>query len=409
MPSFRYIATDADGNRVSGECEAASVDDAVAQLEMSGFHLFNLEPVVVQFAPGHSESGSDDPQRRKLFSTSDLDQVTERIGELAQAGLPLITGLRALGEEVTDSRLKRTLNDFSRRLESGESLDQVLRAHRRNVPEHLNGLILAGLQTNQLGLMIERYVSFVQNSSEVRRKVWLSLAYPLVLIFATLGFAFAFSYFVVPQFRPLYYGFDMELPVLTKLTLDAADAIVEIGFYLAIATTVFVVGGWIGLGLLAGPAMRSRLVGIVPIVGPLFRYAALSRYCQLLGLLVEHRIILPDALRLAGSGSGDANLREGSMLLSEDVSHGIPLEDASRSRPHFPSSLINVFRWERRDAAFSDALYSSAEIYAAMAKTQTGMVAVVCEPLLLIGVGAFMLFSIVALFLPLINLLNDLS
>ncbi len=128
-----------------------------------------------------------------------------------------------------------------------------------------------------------------------------------------------------------------------------------------------------------------------------------------MGLLVEHRILLPDALRLAGSGSGDANLRQGSLLLAEDVSHGISLEDASRGRPHFPSSLVNVFRWERRDTAFSDALTSSAEIYAAMAKTQTGMVRVVCEPLLLIGVGVFMFIAIVALFMPLFQLLNELS
>ncbi len=270
MPSFRYIATDPDGNRVSGECSAGSLEDAAAQLEVSGFHPLSLEPVLSQTAFSESDSVKGGSARLKQFSVSDLQQVTERIGEMAQAGLPLITGLRALSEEITNSRLKHTLRDFSKRLESGDPLDQVLNAHGRNVPEHLNGLILAGLQTNQLGVMIERYVAYAQESNELRRRVWLSLAYPLVLIFATAGFTFAFAYFVVPLFRPLFEGFDMELPTSTVFLFDLCDFIANTGIYLFPVAIGLVVVAWIVFGLLTGSAGRRRFVTMVPIIGPLF-------------------------------------------------------------------------------------------------------------------------------------------
>ena len=151
------------------------------------------------------------------------------------------------------------------------------------------------------------------------------------------------------------------------------------------------------------------MINAIPIVGSLFRYLSLSRFCHLLAVLVEFEIRLPDALRMAGDSTRDANIRQGGRLAAENVEQGSSLAEAGSATPHFPPDVVHLFRWESRKDAFRDALHGAAEMFAARAQTQSGLIPVLVEPIMLLVVGVTIGSIIIALFMPLIKLVNDLS
>ena len=214
---------------------------------------------------------------------------------------------------------------------------------------------------------------------------------------------------IVPEFDTIFSDFGVELPLLTRFLIEFSQVVRAYWIWILLGTLVAAILAWWLFELTGGKALRRRIIGIIPFFGPMFRYSSLARFCHLLGIMIENRIRLPDALRMASIAVKDANIQEGCLLLAQDVEEGHSLNDAALNRPHFPLTIANTFRWQEHGDAFADALYASGEIYSAMAKTQTGLVSVVFEPLLIVFVGCFVGFIVLALFMPLVHLLNDFS
>ena len=133
---------------------------------------------------------------RKL-SPEEATELAARVAELTKAGLPLGAGLRALADELPGRRLPRVLRRLADRLDAGDDLLDALESQGRSLPAHLRGLMLAGVRSGRLAEVLEEYVDLQRSQSELRRRVWLALAYPFILLlFMTALAAFAGVYVV---------------------------------------------------------------------------------------------------------------------------------------------------------------------------------------------------------------------
>lgn len=404
MSQFRYSAFDEAGRLVSGTVTAASRNDAQTQLEARGLRIPEPDPhaKLIELPRG------DDPAPAEL-SEADFSDVVHRVNDVVQTGLPLAPGLRALAEEAPSRRLKRALREISDRLEAGEPLPDVLAQSGRSVPAHLRGLLEAALRTGNLGLIMQQYLTFTRTAVDLRRRVWMSFVYPIILVLGLGAVATFLLYLVVPEFKDIFEGFGTELPAVTVFLILASDFVSVYGPWILAGIGLAFLLGWQIIGLAGGRAVRARIAANLPLIGPMFQFESLARFCYLLSILIEHHVALADALRMAGAGTNDANLHRGCTLLAEEVEHGEQLRHAAAAMPHFPASLVHVFRWERRQDAFIDALRAAGESFAARANLQTGLVGVVFEPVLVVGMAVLIGGAVMALFLPLIKLLNDLS
>jgi type IV pilus assembly protein PilC len=182
-----------------------------------------------------------------------------------------------------------------------------------------------------------------------------------------------------------------------------------------------IVGGvwalcWLVWRFALSPAQRRRFLWCLPIVGHMIRSAALARFSRLLGLLIENGVPLPDALRLAGQGAGDAELGEAAMYLADVVESGRPLTGNEFACQRFPATFVQLLsRIEGQkpmaDAfqALSDACTSSARMFESQARVAAARIAAMCQPLIVVFTGCSVGYLVIALFMPLIKLLNDLS
>ncbi|MCA9056675.1 MAG: type II secretion system F family protein, partial [Planctomycetaceae bacterium] len=178
---------------------------------------------------------------------------------------------------------------------------------------------------------------------------------------------------------------------------------------------------WIGLGLLVGgvviwlvsravidPEVRSRMVDLVPIVGPARRNLALARFCRMLSLLISGQTPTPEALRLAGA-TGDAGLSAWSQRLASEVEAGESPAEAVLREAAAPRWLGPLFRWHDRGPAFTEALDAAADLCVARSQSQLTLITLIAEPTVIVFVAILVGFAVLSLFFPLIRLLNELA
>lgn len=406
MGRFQYTAMDADGRDVAGAVEAASAEAAGEQLRSLGYESVRLLPVVPVAGTG---AAAPPTSGTEALRADDLAEVGGRVLDVARAGLPLAAGLRALGSEIPSRRLRRTLLDLSGRLEAGEPLEQVLADSRSRIPEHLQWLILAGLRGDKLGVLLERYLELARAAVDQRRRVWLGMLYPVALLVAACGVLSIFLIWAVPQFRKIFEDFGTEMPSITRAVLDLSDLFVSGWPWMLSGLAVAVFSIPLIATLAGGGPARRRVLYAIPLVGGMWSDAALSRFCHLLGLLVGNGVPLPAALRMAGRGTADPLVEQVSRALAARVESGRRLTDTVPVVRPLSPLLAPVLRWETREEAFPDVLHGAGEVFGTRATVRASLVGILLEPLVVIGVAMTVGFIIIALFMPLIKLLNMLS
>lgn len=329
---------------------------------------------------------------------------------LAAAGLPLEAGLRALGEEAPSRQVRRLLKSMSRELERGEPLDKVLSRPGHGLPSYLRGLVRAGLQTGQLGACLEQFLQSLRRRRSAALSFWGMMAYPLLLVPLSLLLGLGALSVVIPEFREIFNDFGINLPGVTLLLIHLASTPVMLSLVLGILAVVLLALLLIVLGpYVPGHALRLRLFQKIPLAGTPSRMRGLSEFCSLLGLLVSGRIPLPDALRMTASAVHDANLRQGALRLAARIEQGESLELAACELPQIGRELRHLFRWESRGEAFGEILLRAGEIYSSRTRVQAGLAIMVFQPLVFVCVALVLGFVVLALFMPLIKLLNELA
>lgn len=398
--NYIYIAIDSQGRRVSGELEASDPDAVVSQLTAQGLRIESVQDAA-------RRPGSSEPDRPGSLSPSETREVGRHISEIVSAGLPLEGGLAAIAEEFPRGRVRRELRAIVRDLEAGNDLESVLAARR--TPGYLPALVRAGARSGRTGEILENFIAGTQVVSDLQQTFWMALAYPLILLGALLSVGLFLLLVVVPQFGEIFSGWGISLPLLTQALLTTSEFVVEHGIWVLAICAGAIAAITALLRLVLGQVATRRFICTIPLFGFLLRWSALARFSPVLSLLIEGRLPLDEALILAGDASGDAAIREDCRKLAASVRSGKTLEEAASETKRFPASFIRAMSGERHHEGFPDVLRSMADIYAGRARALVALLVAVMPGLIVLFVGLSVGLVVIALFMPLIELLNKLS
>jgi type II secretory pathway component PulF len=337
------------------------------------------------------------------------DWADEPPPETGRLPLSLLTNLRALSEDMTPRRLRGVLAELCDRVERGESLDVALSAVRPRLPEGLVALLDVGLAHGRINLLLGSYLDHVRRRSDLRSAIWTSLTYPVLVVAVLLLLGLLVAVLIVPTFGAIFRDFDVELPTLTLVVVSVSRTIRDHGLMLLVGLAALLCLLWGALRLFGGPALPQQTFRSIPCIGRVYRWASLAGFTETLAMLVDLRAPLPQALRLAGQTTDDLTLGERAGRLAADLDAGVPLESAAEGTTRLGRELGGVLRWAGQPRLFADALRSSGEIFAARSRVELHLLTWLLEPLLLLAVAVSLGLCMVAMFLPLIKLLNDLS
>ena len=352
----------------------------------------------------------EDDQPVIWLTDADVVSVMGQLDATARVQLPLAPALLAMAEETYSPRTRRGLRQLAARLERGESLSQALDSVELRLSPALRVLAERGTQFGRFDAVLHWTVEQTRRSNELRRQLWLALTYPFLLIaIASVVGSFMFFY-IIPQFKKIFDDFGTELPGLTAAMIAVSDfginywlpCVVVAGLLLllVLCTCPFI---WRGHWLVS-----RRWSGSIPLIGPLFRLAALSEFCHLLAVFVESEMPLAAGLRVAGESSGDEWLKMVSIQMAEDIECGIGAEMAAITCG-FPASVAHVLRGTSSPRTLADALHGLAEIFSARTEVNSRLTSSIIEPFVMIFTVVGLGTVVIALFLPLLKLMNDLS
>lgn len=399
---FAYTALDTSGQQREGTLLAVSPVEVAQQLP-TGWIMLACEPLA-EGAPPRPGPPRDVTER---LPATEGEALAGHLAALTQAGVPLEGGLRALMEELPKGRFRRGVERLVARLEAGVDLQTAVRDS--GAPETLQAVIRGGLQQGDLGGALARHAATSQTLSQSRLIIWSALTGPLVgggicilLLLLLVGW-------ILPRFAELYGGFGLQLPLLTVWILRAGEWLNAWSPVLLMGFAAVVVPGLLLGRLWGGRETIAGWLGWVPLVGPLLRSLGLVRLCDTLSLLVESRVPLPEALRLAGEASGDRGLRQESQRLAGELAAGDDVNARPRRWRRLPAGLIDLIATAGNQSTLVALLQAQTSLQVQRARGLTQLLVLLLPWLLLPLLGTLVAVVLVAVFLPLMQVLRILA
>ncbi|MBK9656060.1 MAG: type II secretion system inner membrane protein GspF [Rhodanobacteraceae bacterium] len=399
MPAFEYQALDNAGRTKKGVLQGDTPKAVRQSLRDQG-----LVPLEV------SEVHEQAPRRefKEIFgrgiSAGDLSILTRQWATLVRAGLPLDEALSALAEQSGDARARRMLVAVRSRLMEGRTLADSLGEFPESFPELYRSAVAAGEQSGKLDRVLERLAGFLEERRELGQKVIAALIYPALLSLVAFAIVSGLLGYVVPQVVGVFEQLQQQLPWPTRVLL-------------ALSAFVRIAGPWLLLALIGSavafraallrPEFRTRwhalLMGI-PLIGALLRAQDTARFARTLSIATAASVPLLEALRLGAATLTLLPLREAVVAAIARVREGGTLSRALSESGRFPPLLTRLVGSGEKSGELEPMLDHAAELQEKQVAGSLNAFVAVLEPMLIVAMGALVLFMVLAILLPIFEM-----
>jgi type IV pilus assembly protein PilC len=441
MPTYYYEAMDATGQEHKDVLEAPNQDEAQATIKQMGYFVTKLSVKKSRKMAAQKKSGGNG----KTFALGGVKQrvlttFTRQLSILQDAGLPILRSLKILQEQAAPGALRNALIDVCEEIESGATLSEAMAKAPKAFDRLYVNMIKAGEAGGALEVILQRLAQFQERAEALRRKVKGALVYPITVVsFAVLILVFI-MWKIVPSFEKIFKDFDTQLPAMTQMLISTSNFVINFWYLLpGIPLSI-----WMALKLIrkfsAGRMGWDMFILKMPIFGPLVEKNIVARTMRTLGTLVASGVPILEALHITKETSGNAVFE----ILFQKIYEGIregetiakPMKAASRMSfhpmalffwilwPPVVGALMYVTRMNKRvvddmvvnmvdvgeeTGELDTMLYKVADTYDDEVAVLTDSLMSLMEPLLIIMLGGMVGFIVIALFLPLIALIQKLS
>lgn len=339
-------------------------------------------------------------------SAEDCYLFTRQLAVLQRAGVPLLSSLHALREQIGRGPLYAVLDQLRQDLLEGRTLSQALARHPRAFTPIYLGMTRIGESGGVLSDVLDQLTRLLEWEIELRQQIRSALQYPCIVL-ATLGLALTImAVFVLPQFAAMFASFRIALPLQTRLLIGLSHAVSRYGWLMALAAFGAAAGAvaWVRSprGRLLWDAAQLRL----PIVGPLILQLAMSRIARVLAALNHSGVPILETLELAAGSVNNRLLQARLAAVAERVRSGEPLAAAMRAEPVFPAIVVQMVATGEETGKLDELLASVSAYFDHQVAHALKRLITYIEPILLLIVGAGILLLATAVFVPMWDLVK---
>ncbi len=347
---------------------------------------------------------------RNSFTIEQLVSLNDEIVSLVRAGVPLESGLSELGRDSTGV-LHEVSQALASRMSAGASLPEALEAEEGRLPPVYRTVVEAGLRAGRLPAALEAISNYARELAELRRKITLALLYPLIVVALAYLLFIVFMVDMVERLRETYLLFQIPIGWPVAIAVAVAEAASRWWWapavLLAVAVAWWIATGGVRILNFSGPA---RPLLWVPGVGAISRAFQFANFADLLSLLVEQQVPLPEGLRLSADATGDARLRRSASQLAQAIERGNYVQGTGFDRGGFPPFLHWVLTCGQKEGGLARLLKHAGQIYRRRAGSVSTWIKLI-SPIaaaIVIGGGVTLLYAAM-LFGPLAAFWKDLG
>ncbi len=398
MPEFTYTARTLSGEDVSGTVSAATKRETFAALAEK-----SLYPIRVENADARRARW----QWKKRVGASVIAATLTQLADLLQNGVPLMGSLEILAEQTAHPTMAEVLKDVRDQVSEGQSLDVAFAAHPKVFDELAVSVVRAGSEGAFLEDALKRTADFLEMQEELKNRVVGAMAYPAFLAVAGTLVTVFLIVFVVPKFATLFERIEREgggLPTPTVILLGTSSFLGHYGLWVAAALGGLV--GWLR-SLLHTPRGRKffdRWKLRIPVVGKILLNSALSRFCRILGTLLNNGVPLLRALEISSESTGNKVLAEAIVRSAENVSSGETLARPLAESGLIPRSVMAMISVAEESNTLDSVLVGIADTIDRKTARQLDLMVRMIEPMMLMVMGSIILFVMVSLLVPVFDM-----
>jgi len=403
MGKFTYKARDEKGSLVTGMIEGDNRRAAYLQIDALG-----LFPIAVSETKEQSFSLENLLVSLRPVRYDDIIFFTRQLQTVIRAGIPMLTGLRALEEQTSNVKLRAAIREMAQEIDKGASLSDALMKQKKLFPDLYTSMVKAGEVGGSLEEVLDRLATLLEFQLKTKETLKSAIRYPIFVV-TTLAIAFlVLINFVVPRFAVLFRGAKTELPLPTRMLLIINDIFQHYGIYLVVFIVLAFGAFFLYKRTAAGTLAIDRLKLRAPLIGPIILKICMSRFANMFENLIKVGIPVVRALEVVSRTVGNEYIAQKILEISGKIEKGLGISRPLKEAEIFPPLVIHLISTGEQTGSLEDMLKEVSTHYDREITYSINRLSTWIEPLLTAGLSLMVLFLALAIFLPWWNMMGAL-
>jgi len=410
MATFSYEAMNQAGQEVKDEIEAVSTEDALAKIRNLGYFPTRIREKGASRAKAKTTTRKGG-RRTGRVGPKQLTQFTRQLSTLQDAGLPILRSLNILEEQQKPGNLKNILRGVADDIEGGSTLSEAFAKHPKAFDRLYVNMVAAGETGGVLDVILQRLAEFKEKAQRLKRKIIGTLVYPIVVILFALGIVSGIMIFVIPKFQTIFEDFDITLPGLTMALLKISDWFVKgtpPGWVVVLASPVLAIMLFKLIRSSRGGRYVTDYIGLrIPILGMLIQKTAVARFTRTLGTLINAGVPILEAINITRDTAGNEVYARAMESVHDAIREGESFATPLRATKVVDSLVVNMIDVGEETGELDKMLLKIADNYDEEVDVAVDSLVSLIEPQMVIVLGGIVGFIVLALFLPLVSLIQS--
>jgi type IV pilus assembly protein PilC len=401
MPIFAFRGRNVRTNEsIAGERFAGSAQALAAVLRRE-----QVAPISIQ------EKREKKPllSLRRSVSKADVAIFTRQFSVMLDAGLPLVQCLEALGQQNPNQAFRATLEQIRGDVEAGSTLSDAMARHPKVFDPLYTNMVAAGEAGGILDTILQRLASFIEKIVKLKRALRSAMIYPGVILSIAVVVVGIILWKVIPVFRTLFQGFQVELPLLTRMVLGLSSFVESYAIFLIAAVVV------IGFGIRSyyktdnGRHLIDRLLLRIPILGEVFRKIGVARFTRTLATLLTSGVAILECLDITARTAGNAILEDVVRQIRRNIEEGKTMTEPMKQSNFFPAMVTQMVAVGESTGELDTMLVKVADYYEEEVDVIMADFLTILEPVLMVILGVVVGGIVISMYLPMFKLIQILS
>lgn len=394
MPVYLYKAVSATGSNFDGSLEAKDIEDARGMLIRRHLTIQSIKkkPTEINIKIGTG------------ISSKDIARFTRQFSAMSQAGLPIIQSLSILEEQASNPSLKSVIHKVAQSINGGSSLADALALHPKVFDRLYVHMVAAGEAGGILDGILLRLAEYQEANEKLKRKVKKAMTYPAMVGIVSIIVVIIMLTFVIPQFVNIFKDAGIALPWPTRVVMGASALVRDNALIWVSALIAFVVTFRY---LLKVPKFRLLFDGSLlkaPLIGDLQTKSTIARFGRTLGTLLNAGVAITDALSVTAKTAGNTAVEKAIMYIQRSISGGKPIADPMTETKIFPPMVIQMTAVGEKTGGLGNMLIKVADFYDEEVDAAVDTLTSMIEPLIIVFLGGFIGFILIAMYMPMFSL-----
>ncbi|RQN01611.1 type II secretion system F family protein [Clostridium butyricum] len=395
MAKFKYRIMNSDGEKINGNYEANSKEEVIDYISGNGYYPLLVEEVV--------ESKNIEFAFNEKVKLKDLSIFCRQFYTMLDAGVPILTCLKILSDQIQNKKLKEAIVKVNEDVETGEVLSDAMRKHKDVFPDLLVSLTASGEASGSLDSVMLRMATHYEKENKINNKVKNAMIYPIVLGFVSIVAVIFILVYVMPTFMEIFEGSGTQLPWSTKFLLGLSSGIQNNWIVMLFVIIIAILGLRIFLRSEQGILLSSKLKLKLPILKNLNEMIIVSRFTRTLSILMASGLSLIKALEIVSEVVGNKIVENAMIKIKDSVMRGDSLYSSMKESNMFPPMLYSMIKVGEETGSLDDILNKTADFYDEELETTIQTSVALLEPILIVIMGIIIAFIVISVMLPMFD------